>query len=150
MQSTLRDFARLVQAVLSGKIPAKKEREMMLSPQIRIHLKHEFPSVAEETTTENDAIRLSYGLGWGLYSSPYGEAFFKEGHDKGWRHYVVCFDKPKTGILITTNSSNGEDLYSGLLENLIGDTFTPLEWEGFKPSQEVDSQRRAACSTRKR
>jgi CubicO group peptidase (beta-lactamase class C family) len=75
---------------------------------------------------------LSYGLGWGLYWSPYGEAFFKEGHDEGWRHYVVCFDKPKTGILIMTNSSNGEDLYSGLLENLIRDTFTPLEWEGFK------------------
>jgi CubicO group peptidase (beta-lactamase class C family) len=141
MQSTLRDYARLVQAVLSGKIPPKKERNMMLSPQIRIHLKHEFPSLAEETTTENDAIRLSYGLGWGLYWSPYGEAFFKEGHDEGWRHYVVCFDKPKTGVLIMTNSSNGEDLYSGLLENLIRDTFTPLEWEGFKPSQEVDSNR---------
>jgi len=132
MQSTLRDYARLVQAVLSGEIPPKKERKMMLSPQIRIHFKHEFPSLAEEKTTDNDAIRLSYGLGWGLYRSPYGEAFFKEGHDEGWRHYVVCFDKPKTGILIVTNSSNGEDLYSGLLQNLIRGTFTPLEWEGFK------------------
>ncbi len=139
MQSTLRDYARLVQAVLSRKIPPKKERKMMLSPQIQIHLKHEFPSLAEETTTENDSIRLSYGLGWGLYWSPYGEAFFKEGHDDGWRHYVVCFDKPRTGILIMTNSSNGEDLYSGLLENLIQDTFTPLVWEGFKSSREVDS-----------
>jgi hypothetical protein len=97
--------------------------------------------LAEETTTRNDAIRLGYGLGWGLYSSPYGKVFFKEGRDEGWRHYVVCFNKPKTGILIMTNSSNGEDLYSGLLENLIGDTFTPLQWEGFKPSQEVDSDR---------
>ena len=54
---------------------------------------------------------------------------------------MVCFDKPKTGILIMTNSSNGEDVYSGLLENLIRDTFTPLEWEGFKLSREVDSHR---------
>ncbi len=137
MQSTLRDYARFVQAVLSRKIPPKKERKMMLSPQIRIHLKHEFPSLAEETTMENDSIRLSYGLGWGLYWSPYGEAFFKEGHDEGWRHYVVCFDKPRTGILIMTNRSNGEDLYSGLLEILIRDTFTPLEWEGFKRFQDV-------------
>ncbi len=139
MQSTLHDYARLVQAVLSRKIPPKKERAMMLSPQIRINLKHEFPSLDDETTTENDSIRLSYGLGWGLYWTPYGEAFFKEGHDEGWRHYVVCFIQARTGILIMTNSSNGEDLYSGLLENLIRDTFTPLEWEGYKTAQEVDS-----------
>ena len=68
-----------------------------------------------------------------------GEAFFKEGRGEGWHHYVVCFDKPKTGILIMTNNSNGEDRYGGLLEDLIRDTFTPLEWEGFRPSQEVDS-----------
>lgn len=139
MQSTLHDYAQLVQAVLSRRVPPKKERKAMLSPQVRIDLKHEFPSLAEETTTENDSILLSYGLGWGLYWSPYGEAFFKEGHDDGWRHYVVCFEKPKSGILIMTNSSNGEDLYDGLLENLIRDTFTPLEWEGYKSAQAVDS-----------
>jgi CubicO group peptidase (beta-lactamase class C family) len=132
MQTTLRDYARFAQAVLNGTIPDKKEREAMLSPQIPIMSKHEFPTLAEETTTENRAIRLSYGLGWGLYSTTYGWAFFKEGHDDGWRHYVVCFDKPKAGMLIMTNSSNGEDIYSALLENVIGDTFTPLEWEGFK------------------
>lgn|ERR1700723_3092343 len=62
-----------------------------------------------------------------------GKVFFKEGHDEGWRHYVVrCFDGPKTGILIMTNSANGEDLYNSLLENLLRDTLSPLEWEGFR------------------
>jgi CubicO group peptidase (beta-lactamase class C family) len=135
MQTTLRDYARFVQALLSGEILDKKTREMMLSPQIQIVSKHEFPSLAAETTTENSAIRLSYGLGWGLFWTPYGKAFFKEGHDEGWRHYVVCFDRPRAGMLIMTNSSNGEDIYSGLLEKVLGDTFTPLEWEGFKASR---------------
>lgn len=80
---------------------------------------------------ENRATHLSYGLGWGLYWTPYGKVFFK---DEGWRHYVVCFDQPKADMLIMTNSSNGEDLYSGLLERFLGDTFTPFEWEGFTPS----------------
>jgi len=106
----------------------------MLSAQIQIISRHEFPSLSTETTTENQAIRLSYGLGWGLYWTPYGKAFFKEGHDEGWRHYLVGFDKPKAGILIMTNSSNGEDVYSSLLEELLRDTFTPLQWEGFKAS----------------
>lgn len=136
MQTTLRDYARFVQGVLSGTILDRKSRELMLSPQIQIMSKHEFPSLSRETTTENHAIRLSYGLGWGLYWTPYGKAFFKEGHDEegGWRHYVVCFDRPKAGMLIMTNSSNGEDVYSGLLETALRDTFTPLEWEGFRAS----------------
>ncbi|MGA8440123.1 MAG: serine hydrolase domain-containing protein [Candidatus Sulfotelmatobacter sp.] len=139
MQTTLRDYARFVQAVLSGTILDRKSRELILSSQIQIVSKHEFPSLSAETTTENRAIHLSYGLGWGLYWTRHGEAFFKEGHDEdgGWRHYVVCFDRPKAGMLIMTNSSNGEDIYSGLLETVLRDTFTPLEWEGFRVSTNV-------------
>jgi CubicO group peptidase (beta-lactamase class C family) len=134
MQTTLRDYARFVEGVLSGAIPDKNDRAIMFSPQIRIRSKHEFPTLSTETTTENDGIHLSYGLGWGLYSTRYGEAFFKEGHDEGWRHYVVCFDKPKIGMLIMTNSSNGEDIYDALLRAVLADTFTPLGWEGFRSS----------------
>jgi CubicO group peptidase (beta-lactamase class C family) len=132
MQTTLRDYARFVQAVLDGAIPDKQSRELMLSPQIQIFSKHEFPSLDAETTTKNQGIRLSYALGWGLFWTPYGEALFKEGHDDGWRHYVVCFDKPKIGILIMTNSSNGEDIYDSVLRTVLRDTFTPVEWEGFR------------------
>jgi CubicO group peptidase (beta-lactamase class C family) len=138
MQTTLRDYARFVQAGLSGAIPEEEGRKLMLSPQIQIMSKHEFPTLSTETTTENRAIRLSYGLGWGLFWTPYGKAFFKEGHDEGWRHYVVCFDRPKAGMLIMTNSSNGEDIYSDLLEKVLGDTFTPLKWEGFKASININ------------
>lgn len=106
----------------------------MLGPQVSIESKHEFPTLSTETTRRNDSIHLSYGLGWGIYSTSYGAAFFKEGHDEGWRHYVVCFDKRKIGMLIMTNSSNGEDIYDGLLRVVLADTFTPLEWERFKPS----------------
>jgi len=134
MQTTLRDYARFVEAVLGGRLLDSKTRELMLSPQIKIVSKHEFPSLSAETTTAYSAIRLSYGLGWGLFWTPYGKAFFKEGSDDGLRHYVVCFDKPKTGVLIMTNSANGEDIYSGLLDEVLRDTFTPLEWEGFKTS----------------
>jgi hypothetical protein len=105
----------------------------MLERQVQISSKHEFPTLAPENTDENRLIHLSYGLGWGLYWTPYGEAFFKEGHDEGWRNYTVCFDKPKSGLLIMTNSSNGEGIYKELLETLLRDTFTPIEWEGFTP-----------------
>jgi CubicO group peptidase (beta-lactamase class C family) len=133
MQTTLRDFTRFMQAVMQGTGLRPETQEQMLSPQIRIVSKHEFPTLASDTTEENQGIRLSYGLGWGLYWTPYGRAFFKEGHDVGWRNYTVCFDKAKTGIVIMTDSGNGEGIYKGLLEGLLADTFTPIEWEGFTP-----------------
>lgn len=137
MQTTVRDFARFLQAVANGEGLKRKSRDAMLSAQIRITSKHEFPSLAAETTQENDAIRLSYGLGWGLYSTPYGEAFFKEGHDDGWRNYTVCLDKKRDGIVIMTNSGNGEGIYKELLEGLLKNTFTPIAWEGFTPYNQL-------------
>ena len=86
-----------------------------------------------QITDENKAIRLSYGLGWGLYWTPYGKAFFKEGHDEGFRNYAVCFDRAKNGIVILTNSSNGEGIFKDILETVLGNKFTPIEWEGFTP-----------------
>ena len=133
MQTTVHDYANFLAALMQGRDLKSKTMALMLSPQVAIHSKHEFPSLGTELTTENDAIRLSYGLGWGLYSTPYGEAFFKEGHDEGWRHYTVCFDRSGTGILIMTNSSNGEGIYKELLETLMHDSYTPIEWEAFTP-----------------
>jgi len=131
MQTTIGDFTRFMQAVMLGQGVEKKIWEQMLSPQIQIMSKHEFPSLASETTDENKGIRLSYGLGWGLYWTPYGRAFFKEGHDEGWRNYTVCFDKAKSGIVLMTNSGNGEGIFKDLLEILLKNTYTPIEWEGY-------------------
>jgi len=36
-----------------------------------------------------------------------------------------------------TNSSNGEGIYKELLERLTSNTFTPIEWEGFTPYNEL-------------
>jgi CubicO group peptidase (beta-lactamase class C family) len=137
MQTTLRDYSAFLQALLQGRNLRPAILGQMLSPQIQILSKHEFPSLATETTEQNRAIRLSYGLGWGLYWTPYGKAFFKEGHDDGWRHYAVCFDKSGTGILIMTNSSNGEGIYKELLEVLLKNSNTPIEWERFTPYDQL-------------
>lgn len=137
MQTTPRDFARFMLGVMNGEGLRKETREQMFSPQIQIKAKHQFPTMENETTDANNFIRLSYGLGWGLYWSPVGKAFFKEGHDEGWRNYAVSFDKPKSGMLIMTNSSNGEGIFKELLETLLRDTFTPIEWEGYTPYTEL-------------
>ena len=136
MLTTLADFSRLIQAVMQSRGLRKSTRDLMLSPQIPITSQHEFPTLAAESTDVNKAIQLSYGLGWGLYRTPYGKAFFKEGHAEGFRNYAVCFGNG-TGIVILTNSANGEGIYKGLLETLLRNTYTPIEWEGFTPFDQL-------------
>jgi CubicO group peptidase (beta-lactamase class C family) len=132
MQTTLRDYAIFLSAVMRHKILSTVTTGKMFMPQVSIHSAHQFPSLATETTSGNDAIRLRYGLGWGMYSSPYGKAFFKEGHDEGWRHLALCFNNG-SGILIMTNSSNGEGVFQPLLDSILGKTSFPFEWEGYTP-----------------
>ena len=133
MLTTISDFARFLRVVMDGGSLKGKTREQMLSPQIAIMSKHEFPSLNDETTDDNKSIRLSYGLAWGLYWTPYGKVFFKEGHDDGWRNYAVCFDKQKSGLVIMTNSGNGEGIFKEVLETVLKNPFTPIEWEGYTP-----------------
>lgn len=141
MLTTLADCSRFTAAVLNGKLVRKQTRAQMFGAQIEITSKHEFPTLSDESTEENKSIRLRYGLGWGLYRSPYGEAFFKEGYNDGWRDYTVNFVKPKSGILIMSNSGNGQGIFKDLLENLQRNTFTPVEWERFTPSDKLRSRK---------
>jgi CubicO group peptidase (beta-lactamase class C family) len=125
METTIADYTRFMAAMVRGK-------RDMFQPQIAIYEKHEFPSLDTSTTEEYQPIHLSYGLGWGVFASPFGNAFFKEGHDDGWEHYCIGFPDSKSGIVIMTNSSNGESIFKELVENLTGVTI-PWGWEGYTP-----------------
>lgn len=131
--TTITDYAKFIEFVMQQKGLDKKMYDEMLSSQIKIHSKVQFPTITEETTTENRTIDLSYGLGWGLLTCKYGKAFFKEGHDDAWRNYNINFIDKGISIIIMTNSANGELIFKELLEKLIGDTFTPWKWETYFP-----------------
>jgi CubicO group peptidase (beta-lactamase class C family) len=132
MESTPRDYALFLSALMRGEVLSASVRDKMLSPQIRIRSAHQFPSLNTETTTAYDPIELSYGIGWGLYKSPYGPAFFKEGDNEGWRNFALCF-RNGDGMLVMTNSSNGEGIFKPLAEALLGETDFPFDWDGYTP-----------------
>ena len=127
MQTTLHDYATFLSAVMHYQVLTPKTSAEMFKPQVMIHSAHQFPSLAPETTTAHDAIKLSAGLGWGLYTSPYGNAFFKGGYDEGWRHQGICFSNGD-GLLIMTNSSNGDQIFKPLFGSILGNTSYPFDW----------------------
>ena len=131
--TTISDYSKFIENIMQAKGLDKKLWEMMISPQIRINSKYQFPTITDETTLENESINLSYGLGWGLLKCKYGRAFFKEGHDDAWRNYNINFIDKGISIIIMTNSANGELIFKELLEKIIGDTCTPWKWERYIP-----------------
>ncbi len=132
METTIADYARFVEAVMQGKGLSQRSKQEMLSPQIGIYTKHQFPSLNNDTTSVNKKIQLSYGLGWGLFTSAYGKAFFKEGHGEGWQHYTISIPGKKFSLIIMTNSDNGESMFKELVEKTTG-VKIPWEWEGYFP-----------------
>jgi CubicO group peptidase (beta-lactamase class C family) len=125
METTIADYTRFMAAMVRGK-------RDMFQPQVAIYEKHQFPSLDTATTDEYQPIHLSYGLGWGLFMTPFGRAFFKEGHDDGWQHYCIGFPDSKSAWVIMTNSDNGESIFKELVERLTGVTI-PWGWEGYTP-----------------
>jgi CubicO group peptidase (beta-lactamase class C family) len=131
LETTPRDYARFVRGLLRAHAAGSPVTKMMWSPQVRIRSRRQFGPGAWETTAENDAVELSYGLGWGLLATPHGPAAFKEGHSEGFQHYSIVFPEQRTGVILMSNSDNAESIFKYLLELTIGDTFTPWRWEGF-------------------
>ncbi|MEO5943479.1 MAG: serine hydrolase domain-containing protein [Ferruginibacter sp.] len=133
MSTDFEDFTKFYTALINSKGLSKKSFNAMTSQQIRIKSKSQFGPLAQIDGTDNDDIQLGYGFGVGTFKTPYGRAFFKEGHDDGWGHYSVCFPDKKIAIVIMTNNDNGESVFKELLTYSIGDIFTPWKWENYIP-----------------
>lgn len=134
MVTTIADYARFIENVMQQKGLNKKLHAQMIKPQIAIHSKKQFPPITIETTTENNAIELSYGLGWGVFKDrKYGKAFFKEGNGGSWRNYNINFPDKGISFIILTNSENGEKVFKELVETCIGKSSIPWVWEGYIP-----------------
>lgn len=138
LETTPADYAQFLAAVMRGQgLQAATKREL-IRPQVRIPFRAQFGPLATVVAPDsNRRIQLSYGLGWGTFLSPYGLAFFKEGHDDGWENHSVVFDKPQKALLLMSNSSNADGIFKALLRRLLGDTATPWQWENYVPYDEV-------------
>jgi CubicO group peptidase (beta-lactamase class C family) len=131
MQTTIADYTRFIAAAMQGKRLSEKTKSILFSPQIPIKYSPAvFPPIEKDSVPDYQKIQLSYGPGWGMFTTAYGKAFFKEGHLDGWEHYFISFPGKKMAYVIMTNSSNGESIFKELVEKLTGITI-PWQWEGY-------------------
>ena len=139
---SIHDFSRLITAIMNDTLMRADLNEAMITPQHRILTKQQFgpDAFVIETGNTHDDIELSYGLGWNVIRSPYGYAFIKEGNDTGFQHYSIAFENG-TGLVLLTNSDNGDTIFQYLNEELIGNIYTPWDWEGIRSFRERDDER---------
>lgn len=135
LETTLEDYTLFIKGVLKHTVLSPASTELMFTPQIRLRSVQQFGPLRFKETTAQDAIDLSYGLGWGVLHTPYGRGAFKEGHGNGFQHYSIIFPQKGIGVIIMTNSDNGESIFKELLSLTIGDTFTPWFWQNYIPYQ---------------
>lgn len=133
MSTTLEDFTKFYTALITNQGITPQNFEEMTRKQVAIRSERQFGPLTNKDGPDNDAISLGYGLGVGVFKTPYGGAFFKEGHGAGWQHYTICYPGKKIAIIIMTNSDNGESIFKELLATAIGDVFTPWQWENYIP-----------------
>ena len=133
LETTFGDYIKFLTAVLNNEIISERSYKEMFGPQIKIHSLTQFNEGATVTTDKYDAIKLSYGLGWGYLETPYGKGVFKGGHGDGFQHYSILFPESGKGILLMSNSDNAESIYKEVLEYTLADKYMPWEWLNYIP-----------------
>ncbi|MEO8017309.1 MAG: serine hydrolase domain-containing protein [Pseudomonadota bacterium] len=144
LDTTLEDWAKFLAAVVRGEGLSKNAKAEMIRRQVAIDSERQFPTLLPEKTDRWKAIGLGYGLGWGVFETPRGHAFFKEGHDEGTANYALCIEGTRDCVLLMSNSVRAENVFVPLVNELLGETNLPAEWEGFKPA----APRKPAASDR--
>lgn len=146
MDTTLDDYAAFLAGVLRGEGLSAAAQQQMLSAQIAIVSPQQFPSHWAGETTVNRGIALSAGLGWVVYQSPRGPAFFKEGSDDGTNNFALGFTGSRDGVLMLSNSANADKLFYEAAELVLGppDTCLPWFWMGYIPLDQPELRKPGA------
>jgi CubicO group peptidase (beta-lactamase class C family) len=133
MDTSLRDWSVFLAAVSRGEGLSKQAAAEMIRRSIEIDGEKQFPTLNQPRTDKWKSIGLGYAVGWGVFDTPYGQAFFKEGHDDGTANYALCIAGKRACILLMSNSTRAEAIFVALVHRLLGEVPIPAEWEGYGP-----------------
>jgi CubicO group peptidase (beta-lactamase class C family) len=133
MGTTLADWTRFLTAVINGQALSRASKAEMIRLQIPIDSPTQFPTLSDAKTDEYKSIHLGYGLGWGVFETPFGHAFFKEGLVDGTANYALCVEPRRACVLLLSNSVRAEGIFKAVVEEVMGDVHLPWKWEGYTP-----------------
>ncbi len=125
--SNAADYAAFLVEVIGGQGLAKAAVETMLKRHVTVTSK----SLHAEQGTDSsirERINLGWGLGWGRFRCPAGEAMFHTGREEGCDCYAVYFLERGIGLVVFSMTDESAPVVPAIAKELIGDIYSPFAW----------------------
>ena len=94
-------------------------------------------SIDSDAKSKKRTRGLGWSLGWGKYTPRGGYVTFHGGKGDGYENFVSIYTMPiyncvRAIVVLSATSEDSPTFMGRVIEAMIGDTFAPLEWMGFK------------------
>jgi CubicO group peptidase (beta-lactamase class C family) len=123
LHTTAADYARFLQAVLSGARLKPDTAKQWLDPQVR--LRQRCVQCLSTDTPDVDQ-HVAWGLGWGL--EPDGGSFFHWGDNEQFKAFVVGSVTDRSAAVVFTNGSNGMAIMPDVISKLMPGDHPAFPW----------------------
>jgi CubicO group peptidase (beta-lactamase class C family) len=125
LNTTAKDYALFVDAILNGKglkpatLHEMETPQIALDPTCRICIKQEPKQLSRE---------LAWGLGWGIQQKEGEEELWHWGDNGSFKAFVMADTKTKSAIVIFANSSHGLDFAEPLVDEAMATDALAFAW----------------------
>jgi CubicO group peptidase (beta-lactamase class C family) len=125
LNTTTKDYARFVAAILNGKglktatLRAMETPQIALDPECRICTEGEPKQLSKN---------LFWGLGWGIERKDGSTMLWHWGDNGVFKCFVMADPKSKSGVVMLTNSQNGLKIAEPLADEAMGTDSLAFAW----------------------
>ena len=125
LNTTAKDYALFVEAVLNGKglkpatLREMETPEIALDPECRICIKHEPKRLSKN---------LFWGLGWGIERKDGTDVLWHWGDNGSFKGFVMADPKTKSGVVMFANSEKGLEVAKQVVDEVMGRGSVAFEW----------------------